>query len=71
MALVKYNVTFDEMLCVCFARCPWRPPTDLEKEMLLEMEEYGRIIEHKRLVRQIIMGVAYTVIFILGVTGMI
>ena len=37
--LEKYNVTMTEVYCVCYANCPWRPPTDFEKEM---KKEFGR-----------------------------
>ena len=70
-AVIQYNATFEEMNCVCFGQCPWRAPTEQEKEMVAEMDEFRRIIAYKRRLRKIIMGIAYSAIFILGATGMI
>ena len=69
VALAKYNVTVKEMECVCYAICPWRPLTELEKVILQYMKEFGKRIVAKRLVRKSIMGIAYSLIFVLGTTG--
>ena len=66
--LRKYNATRTEYLCVCWAKCQWRPPTEAEKLIIVR---YVLLIQWKRKVRQITLGTAYSVIFVLGVTGMI
>ena len=66
--LNKYNVTMTEVYCVCYANCPWRPLTDLEKEM---RKEFIRSIIQDTFYRKLFLGVTYPLIFILGVTGMI
>ena len=64
--LRKYNATLKEANCVCVANCPWRSRTDIEEQIL---EEFIRKIERKRIFRHTIVGTAYTIIFILGLTG--
>ena len=64
--LAKYNVTLTECYCVCYANCPWRPPTEFEEEM---KKEFRRIVVQERFYRQLILGVAFPVIFLLGLTG--
>ena len=66
LQLRKYNATLLESVCVCFANCPWRSRTDVEEQIL---EEFIRKIVRKRIFRLSIVGTAYTIIFILGLTG--
>ena len=64
----KYNATRQEFLCICYANCPWRPPTEFEQEMKTKL---NRIVLQWAYYRTIITGTAYCSVFILGVTGMI
>ena len=66
--LEKYNATQTEVYCVCWANCPWRPPTEFEKEM---KKEFIRVMNQTTFYRKLILGLAFSVIFILGVTGKI
>ena len=64
--LRKYNATLKEARCVCYANCPWRSLTDIEEQIL---EEFIRKIDRNRFFRHTIVGTAYILIFILGLTG--
>ena len=62
----KYNATLKEARCVCYAKCPWRSLTDIEEQIL--EERYRRILRGT-IHRHSIVATAYTIIFILGLTG--
>ena len=62
----KYNATLKQTTCVCFANCPWRSLTDIEEKMV---EEQIRITLRNRILRRSIVATAYSLIFILGLTG--
>ena len=62
----RYNVTMKEVLCVCYARCPWRPRTEFESAMVKEMSK--RNIREGFLL-QLSLGITYPLIFVLGFTG--
>ena len=66
--LRKYNATLNEYYCVCWANCRWRPLTEAE---VVIREKYRQIILVTTKVLQITLGTTYSVIFVLGVTGMI
>ena len=65
LRLRKYNATLKEARCVWFANCPWRSLTEIEEQIL--EEKYRRIL-HNRILRQTILGTAYILTFILGLT---
>ena len=56
-----------EVYCVCYANCRWRSLTAFEKVM---REEVIRRTVQKSFYRRTILGVAFPIIFVLGVTGM-
>ena len=64
----KYNVTRQEFDCVCYSYCPWRSLVEDEAALY---RVFLNQIKRKRQIRQTILGTAYSIIFILGVTGTI
>ena len=62
----KYNVTRKEYFCVCYSYCPWR--SLIEDEAVL-YQVYIDNMNREIQIRQTILGTAYSIIFILGVTG--
>ena len=62
---MRYNTTMTECYCVCWANCPPRPHASAEKAIC------KRHIILIRRIRQTTLGTAYSVIFVLGITGML